>query len=247
LEKLNCNGWTLDVKKGIGFVLSPLLGSVPSITHAFLTRLGGRSEGVNSTLNFDPREGDEKANILYHRGMVGGLFGFDPARLVTVNQVHGSDIFIIDKPLPSTMAFNQTPADSIVTDQKGLAIGVLTADCLPILLFAPSKGVVGVIHAGRRGTLLGITGRVIDTIGERFDVRPRDILVALGPCIGPCCYEMDIRQANYTQLVELGVPEENISTVDICTSCLKDTFFSYRGDKGRTGRQLNFIMMRITW
>lgn len=243
---MQIKGWTLDVRNGIGFVVSPLLGSVSSITHAFLTRLGGRSKGVFSALNFDPIGGDKADNILYHRGIVGELFGFDPTRLVTVNQVHSSDILVIDKPLPNIRAFNQISADGIVTDQKGLAIGVLTADCLPNLLFAPSIGVVGVIHAGRRGTLLGITERVIDTMVERFDVKPRDILAALGPCIGPCCYETDIRQANYTRLAEKGVLEENISTADICTSCLKETFFSYRGNRGRTGRQLNFIMMRAT-
>ncbi|MBI5286550.1 MAG: hypothetical protein HY878_03035, partial [Deltaproteobacteria bacterium] len=73
----------MHIRNGIGFVLSPLLESIPSITHALLTRIGGRSKGVFSTLNLDPGDGDEEANINYHRTLIGGSFGFDPLRLVT--------------------------------------------------------------------------------------------------------------------------------------------------------------------
>jgi hypothetical protein len=161
-------------------------------------------------------------------------------------------------------------ADAVATRARGVALGVLTADCVPILLVAPAHGVVAAVHAGWRGTVAGVTGHTLDHLAAAFAVPPSDVYAALGPSIGGCCYEtdrgvadqleqcwgalpdvvhersdgtvrLDLRQANIELLVRRRVPRAQVSWIGPCTRCAGDDFFSHRGDRGRTGRQLSFI------
>ncbi|MBI5047812.1 MAG: peptidoglycan editing factor PgeF [Deltaproteobacteria bacterium] len=258
----------------IAYAASPLLETTNFISHGFLSRLGGISKPPFASLNFDIREGDAVENVKHSKAIAGRLFGFDASRLLTINQVHGSDIFTIDKPVKDISGLSKTSADAIITNQCGIAIGVLTADCVPILLADPVKNVVGVVHAGWKGTAKGIIEKAIETMVKQFDSDKKAILAAIGPSIGQCCYKVDetvikefgvrslefkgnefiekkgtawrvdLKKTNYAQLLKSGILKQNISVEDICTSCRNDIFFSYRADGKITGRQLNFIMMK---
>jgi len=159
-------------------------------------------------------------------------------------------------------------ADAVITKQKGLLIGVQVADCLPILLCDPEKQVVGAVHAGWRGTAQAILKKTIHSFCENFFSNPAHILVAIGPSIRQCCYEvdgdviravshvtgngayfrtkgdkfcLDLASANKHQALTMGITEGNVWMSDDCTFCSPEKFFSYRFCKGTAGRQAGFI------
>jgi len=167
------------------------------LLHAFLTRHGGVSTGCFAGLNFSSREGDTPENVARNWQLLATAFRIDQSRFVLMRQLHGDRIVVIDgtspAPLPggSDLPLEAHACDALVTNRPGLALGVKTADCVPLLLIDPVKRVVGVVHAGWRGTALNIAGQVVDTFAARFSSQPGDLLVAIGPAIGPCCYEVD--------------------------------------------------------
>ena len=187
-------------------------------------------------------------------------------RVVTVRQVHGTDILAIDR---RTMAASGSH-DAIVTNQPGVLVAVETADCVPILLLDPSRGVYAAVHAGWRGTLGGIVAKTVRVMQDRFGSHLRSIRAAIGPSIGVCCYEvngtvltplkrgfpnwadvvenvkgtkahLDLRGFNRRQLEEAGISPDRIETVNLCTACHRDLFYSYRRDGARTGRMMSGI------
>jgi YfiH family protein len=199
-------------------------------------------------------------------------FGLPSQGPVTTNQVHGNSVFIVED--RGAGGPHQVEADAIVTNVPGVALGVLTADCLPILLFDPARKVAGAVHAGWKGTVKKVTTAAVEAFAKNFGSNPEDLFSALGPCIGPCCYRvddevtaqykrtfgdwpgyltkgpgsrlsiLDIRAANMDQLLNAGLVKENISTESVCTSCRNELFFSYRKEGPSAGRQLNFVMIK---
>ena len=264
----------LKQSSNIAYAASPLLETADFISHGFLTRLGGVSKPPFASLNFDMRDGDAVENIKHSKAIAGRLFGFDASRLLTINQVHGSNVLTIDKPVKDISDLSKTSADAIITNQCGIAIGVLTADCVPILLLDPVKKVIGIVHAGWKGAAKGIVQKTVETMVKQFGSDKKALLAAIGPYIGSCCYKvdevvikefgvhspelggnkfikkgkdswaLDLKKANFVQMLDIGLLEKNISVEDFCTSCRNDMFFSYRADGKVTGRQLNFIMMK---
>ena len=189
--------------------------------------------------------------------------------LHTLKQVHGDHIVTITQHSP---AAESPEADGLLTSEPGILLGIVTADCVPLLMVDPRKGVVAALHAGWRGTLKGIARRAIELLCSRWNVATQDLYVALGPSIGSCCYEvgpevgemivarwnidsesawlpvagkgfLDLRAVNTIQIEESGVPRENISLVGPCTFC-DSSFASYRREGGGAGRQLSVIGWR---
>lgn len=192
--------------------------------------------------------------------------------LVSVRQVHGDQVVVIREMNPTIEEYWEKEGDSLLTRLPGLALGVFTADCLPILLFDPLQRAIGAVHAGWRGTAKEISQKAVKEMISLFHCRSEDLMVALGPCIGPCCYEIDepvrkafskgplpwnsvahpighgkwlfdLQKANQYFLKEAGIQEKNITSLRLCTRCEKHRFFSYRGE-GDRGRQLSFIALR---
>ncbi|MFN2375539.1 MAG: polyphenol oxidase family protein [Candidatus Binatia bacterium] len=190
-------------------------------------------------------------------------------------QVHGSDIASAASPLGDAHEFDGYPrvavdADALVAAGPGLVAGVRTADCVPLLLVAPGQGWSAAVHAGWRGTLAGIATAAV-AVARSKGVAPAALLAALGPSIGPCCYEvseelgrdfagaglpvhrpatatggtskprLDLRAANRMYLERAGVPAANIQAVGPCTRCAKDRYHSYRAEPESAGRQVSWI------
>ena len=243
----------------------------PSVLHGFCTRIGGVSSGPYATLNFSPREGDPPEQVRMNWQRLASAFEIPCEQFFVVNQVHGEQFLIIEDAV-SCHSLERRQYDAIVTDQPGVAIGIKTADCAPVLLFDRERQVIAAVHAGWRGTSLGIAGKAVRVMGQRFSSRPEDISAAIGPSIGPCCYEVDepvfeamslreetdrvlrpgprlrrwmfdLSLASRLQLEREGVPPGRISTAGLCTSCRKELFFSHRRDGEKTGRHLNFILL----
>jgi YfiH family protein len=263
----------LNKMHSIEYFESSYLSGCRFLTHAFCTRRGGVSEGDYASLNISFREGDQEGRVLQNWHRLAMAFAIPIDQFVTLNQVHGDDIFII-KPFGDYYpAEGVLSYDAIVTTRENLAICVKTADCVPILIADRSKKIIAAVHAGWKGTALGITAKVIRLLLEKYGSAERDILAAIGPAIDLCCFEIDedaaeilrsqddheeflfpgnqpnkwiadLPEANRRQLIRCGVPNENIDLSRLCTCCRQDLFFSHRGSGGVTGRQLNFIMIR---
>ena len=188
-------------------------------------------------------------------------------------QVHGDGVVVFKGEPRETEQIWMKEGDALVTRVPGYALGVFTADCLPIILFDPVQGVAGIVHAGWRGTAKAICQKTLKEMAETYDSISENILAAMGPCIGPCCYEvdgpvkevyaeaglpwellsyprgrkrwsLDLPRANAHLLKVAGMREENIHRLDLCTSCHRDSFYSYRAEGKTSGRQLNFIGLR---
>ncbi|MBI5887846.1 MAG: peptidoglycan editing factor PgeF [Deltaproteobacteria bacterium] len=274
-------------KNGVRYFVSDEIDDAGGAIHAFLTRKGGVSSPPFASLNFDARAKDRDAdtpeNIARNRSIFAdamGLSGAQMKRLVILNQVHGVRIITVDAGYdfeigvepPQGVKPPQKDADAVITDVIGTPIGILTADCLPVLLYDPVKKAVGAAHAGWKGAYQKIGALTVAVMRERFGSDPGDIRAALGPFIGPCCYavkddvrakfkeafgsdaglffsgqdglRLDIGKANVKTLLDAGLREENIAANGPCTACNSGLFFSYRKENGRTGRQISVIMLR---
>jgi len=220
---------------------------LPGYEVAFTTRAGGVSEGPYASLNLGRLSGDRDERVEENRRLACEAIGADPARLALARQVHSAIV------LRAAPGLRGGPADGLWTDEPGLPLLALAADCLPIVLARTDARprAVCVLHAGWRGLLAGIVGAGARTLGGGR------LAAAVGPGIGPCCYEvgeevaapfrerfggdvvrsgrLDLWTCAERALRAAGVTA--VERVDRCTACEPETFFSHRRDRGRTGRQ----------
>jgi YfiH family protein len=162
------------------------LARAAGVRHGFFTRQGGVSEGVYASLNCGFGSNDNPAHVAENRAIALRELGLTPESLVTVYQVHSAEVVVADEPWPPARA---PKADGIVTRQPGIALGVLTADCAPVLLADAGAGVIGAAHAGWRGALGGIleaTARAMERLGARLSAT----VAVVGPCIHQSSYEV---------------------------------------------------------
>ncbi len=165
---------------------SPLLSAVPGLRHAFFTREGGVSEGLYAGLNGGLGSGDDPVRVLENRRRMAGHLGVGPEQFLNVHQIHSPDAVIATGPWQGPA---RPKADAIVTRQEGLAIGVTTADCGPILLVDPNARVIGAAHAGWKGALTGVLESTIDTM-EQLGAERSGMIAAIGPMIQQESYEV---------------------------------------------------------
>ena len=224
----------------------------PGIRHAYFTRAGGVSTGVYASLNCGFRSGDAPANIAANRARAVGRLGFAPDALAVARQVHGRAVAVVDSPWKPEAA---PDADALVTRVPGIVLGVLTADCVPLLFVDPIHRIVAVAHAGWRGAIAGIVEATIAAMTE-IGAETNAIIAGIGPCIGAASYEVgdtlrdsfladdaearrffapgdrgghhffDLGGLVAYRLGALGVGE--IARLDADTVAAPDRFFSYR-------------------
>ncbi|MBI5416318.1 MAG: peptidoglycan editing factor PgeF [Candidatus Omnitrophica bacterium] len=189
--------------------------------------------------------------------------GFRLPEVLTVRQVHGNKILVAARGA-ARKSVSMEAADGILTDRPNLALAVRTADCLSVFIYDPRNEVVGLIHAGWRGTQQQIARRAVTLMRAHWDSRPRDLRVAFGPAIRSCCYQVaspflehfpretvkrkqgyffDLPQANKNQLVEAGVDAANITDCGVCTRCEPECF-SYRREGESAGRMISLMMLK---
>ena len=152
--------------------------------HGFPERTGGVSEGLRESLNLGFRWGDERWRVEENLRRVAARAGYDPDALVVTVHVHGTKVWRVGEPKPEPAEF-----DGLVADRPGVVLGAFAADCIPIVFADPQSGVVGAAHAGWRGTVAGVARNVVASMVE-LGSRPSSIRAALGPSIGPCCFEV---------------------------------------------------------
>jgi polyphenol oxidase len=251
----------LKTKNNLSYFEIPEWVELGWIQHAFLTRQGGMSLSPYDSLNLSDRNGDRGEDVSKNKNLVVKAFGFDSERLILLDQMQQDKILLLRGPiitLPSPLEY-----DALITNSPNTFLGILTADCLPIFVADQKKRVIAAVHAGRQGTALHITEKVLKKMEVEFGCSTRDLLISMGPSIGSCCYEIDekvfhaewepfsisrgmgkwmvnLAQINMAQMKREGIKEEQIFWINLCVHCNSDLFFSYRKE-GITGRQLSFI------
>jgi len=217
----------------------------------FTTRQGGVSEGPYASLNLGARTADDEANVFENRRRAYGVAGADPERGAMALQVHGSRV-VRAEPAGIVAHAARPSCDGLWTEEAGVGLMLLTADCLPIALVRLDgrRPRLGVVHAGWRGLLEGIAAAGVAAVGGK-------VAAVVGPGIGPCCYEvrgdvaepfraafgadvvrnghLDLWSATQRALERAGCVQ--VERTDLCTACHADLFFSHRRDGGVTGRQ----------
>ena len=167
-------------------IQSPLLAGLPAIAHGFFTRRGGVSSGIYASLNCGPGSGDDPAAVAENRRRAAAALRQGCDAPLSVHQVHGNTAIYATAPWPGE---ERPRADAMVTDRPGLVIGVLTADCAPVLMADPEAGIVAAAHSGWKGALAGIVEATVAVMESR-GARRENIYAAIGPCIGPRSYEV---------------------------------------------------------
>ena len=239
------------------------------IYHFVSTRTGGFSSPPYAALNLGFHVGDNPGMVLKNRERLAAAMKIPLDNFTTARQVHDNNVEIITEALRGRGAANFDTAvyatDAMVTATPNICLMVLQADCVPLLFFDLKKKVIGVAHAGWKGTVRMVAQNTVKLLKEKFNSLPDDILVGIGPSIGPCCYEIgpeviiqiakafnnkkecinetsdgksyfNLWEANKMQLVQSGIPEKNIEIAKICTFCDHTVFFSYRHQQRETGR-----------
>ncbi len=241
--------------------------------HAFTTRLGGVSDGYLASLNLGAHRGDTIENVAENYHILGDTLGFFRNKLVLANQIHTDIVRIVtEKDCKGSLSHRDYPeCDALITNTPGLALTVFTADCTPILFWDSVTGAVGAAHAGWRGTALGIAGKTVDAMVSTFGCQAENIHAAIGPNIGPCCFEtdsdvpeamvqalgtealpyirqtgekyhLDLKAINALWLRRRGVTNIEISTD--CTACAPHRFWSHRVTGGLRGSQGAIIVCK---
>ena len=157
--------------------------------------------------------------------------------LVTAEQVHGDQIAAIDKPIQRDECLSGY--DGFVTNQRRIALGIYVADCCAVYLVDPNTPAIGLVHSGKKGSALAIASKAIEKMAQRFGSRPGDLIICLSPCIRPPHYEVDFAAQIRDQCRSAGV--RHIHDSGICTACDLKSYYSYRAEKGKTGRMLALL------
>jgi YfiH family protein len=238
------------------------LAQYPGLNHGIFTRLGGVSGAPFASLNVGSTVGDDPYNVLVNRERLAEALGVRDEDVHTTWQVHGADVRVLREP---GRQWPPPKADALVTDRVGLPLGMRFADCVPLLFFDPAKRVLGLAHAGWRGTAAGVGPATVETMGSVFGCRPADIIAGIGPSIGPAHYEVGEEvaatiQAAFGDTAGLLVTPngngarphldlweanrralqragvEQIEVAAMCTASNVEEFYSHRAEGGRTGR-----------
>lgn len=253
------SGTGLSPRPGSERVLFSRLLSDLGVVHGFTSRLDGVSSGRFASCNLGRSWGDEPGLVDANLRLVAADAGFAVESLCQVIQVHGGAVLAMTAP-----ESRQREADGMVT-ARPLCLGVLTADCVGILL-ADGKGRVAAVHAGWRGTVQGVAGAAVAEL-RALGARPEELRAVLGPSIGPCCFEVkadvaaafaprspdsvqrrgeriyvDLWRTNRALLLQAGLVPEHIDAAPPCTACDARRFYSYRRDGAGIGQHLAFIL-----
>ena len=238
--------------------------------HGFTTRYGGVSTGYLSSLNLGVHRGDDPENVRKNYEIVGAALGFDPEDVVMTHQVHSAVVRRVGRENRGEGLLRPVPGDydGLITDEPGVVLAVFSADCVPILLFDPVRRAVGAVHAGWRGTAAGIVRNAVERMRQEFGCEPHDLRAAVGPCIGPCCFETgpEVREAmvaalgaeaedfcrpagekyyvNLKELNRLWLLGCGVTRIDLspdCTHCQPERFWSHRTVGFARGAQAGLI------
>lgn len=264
---MNSRNLILGDADGVRYIKFPKFEAVKTVRHIFSTRLGGVSTGRYNSMNLSFTNGDERENVIENYSRLCKIAGININHLVLSRQTHTDNIKSVTEKDRGTGIFKDSfcDVDGLITDRSGVALVTQYADCTPLLFCDPVKGVIASSHAGWRGTAKLIGEKTVEKMVTEYGCKPENIIAAIGPCIGKCCYEvdgpvasafsaipflnlktvlfpkengkymLDLVEANKQILVHSGINPDNIDLSDICTCCNCDELHSHRATHGMRG------------
>ncbi|EIF52027.1 peptidoglycan editing factor PgeF [Sulfurovum sp. AR] len=240
----------------------------PSLLHAVTKK----SNDLPYAFSLALHTGEDADNIIANRKRLSSLLqSNEPLHYIVADQTHSDNIKIITQQETKgwkSLSDAIEDCDALITDLKGVMLNILTADCVPILLYDEKKEVVAAVHAGWKGTKAQIVSKTVQKMIETYGSDPKDIIAGIAPSIGRCCYEvgeevaahfsnmpegftpignkymLDLPLINKQQLLDAGLQKENIEMSHVCTACHVERFFSYRKEQGCSGRFMSMIGMK---
>lgn len=256
------------------YLTGPWQEKYPNVTIGFTTRNGGFSKAPYDRLNMGLHVADQPKNVIENRKKLADALSFPLERWVVGEQVHGTKIKIIDHEDTGKGTTSHAEAvkgiDGFITNKKGILCTAFFADCVPLYFYDPVTDLIGLAHAGWKGTVNRMAQKMVEQFKE-LGADPESILVIIGPCISKPYYEvddrviqkvskelqakttayagenhyyLDLKQLNVEILLQSGILRHNIDITNYCTFKDQELFFSYRRDEGKTGRMLAFIGMK---
>ncbi|MBW5444799.1 peptidoglycan editing factor PgeF [Cohnella sp. CFH 77786] len=234
------------------------------ISAGFTTRQAG-----NTALHV----GDDADAVATRRQAVAEMLGWDFAAFTCGEQVHGHHVYTVRKEDAGRGRLDRMSAiadsDALITDEPGIMLVQFFADCVPLYFLDPVTGAIGLAHAGWKGTVADIAGHTVRRMAEQYGTNPADLRSAIGPSIGPCCYEvdeavigrvtqieggsrmldvtengrarLDLKELNRHLMIKAGILPSRIEMSTWCTGCRTDLFFSHRAENGKTGRMMSWL------
>ncbi len=262
-----------QTQNGVPFLFSDGIAAAGGAVHGFSTKLGGASQGMWASLNLGVSRGDDPDCVRENYRRFLAAIGAQGTRMAMCNQVHGAVVRNV-----TTADLKADPyakvgfeADGLMTAIPGVILTVFTADCIPVLLYDPRRRVIAALHAGWRGTAAGIVTVAVGQMSAVYGSDPADILAAIGPGIGQCCFEthedvpnamtaamaggvlpfirlkdngkfaVDLKGVNARRLELAGLDPDHIALCPECTSCMTDKYWSHRRQGTQRGSMASMI------
>ncbi|HTA76089.1 MAG TPA: peptidoglycan editing factor PgeF [bacterium] len=247
-----------DRRGGVLTLSFPRLGHPTFVKHAISTRMGGVSRGSYQSMNISYKVSDESLRVEENRRLLSESIEMNLDKAVYLTQVHSDKVFKLDSSNLPPKEQSLGEGDALITNLLKVPIGIMVADCLPVLFYDQVHKAIGLAHAGWRGTVAQIAVKTLYSMAEAYGTNPAEVKVVLGPAIGPCCYEvgldvkekfdafhyagdileqsgkahwkMNIPEANARQLLEAGVAEDHLIRSNLCTVDHINLFYSHRAD-----------------
>ena len=253
----------------------PAFDRIEGLRHGFSTRLGGVSEGVFASMNLSFTRGDDEAAVRENFDRFCAAIDVNAEDVVISAQTHTANVKTVtaaDRGRGITREKEYTDVDGLITNDPGVVLCTQYADCVPLFFADPVKRVVATSHAGWRGTAAGIAAVTVERMAAEFGCDPADIIVAIGPSIGHCCFEVDspvydaftqvaafddtcytdngggkyhidLWRVNRNWMLRAGILPEHITVTDLCTRCHPDLFWSHRKTGNDRGSLAAFIAL----
>lgn len=266
----------LNFEGSVGYLTFKDFKKYNFINHAYLTRLGGVSKNEFKSLNLSFSCGDIQTSVMKNYDILCSALNLNKDKIVRTKQVHKNKITFVSEKDILDKNFKERVfkgSDGLITNIPGVILTTLHADCMALFMVDPVLKVVGLAHAGWRGTVSKIAKSLLETFINNYGSTPENIVCALGPGIGKCCFEVDDStfkefkkigisdfekcyiskenkyyidsiEVNKKILIESGVKSENIFKSDVCTSCNHELLFSHRASGGKRGNNLAFITIK---
>lgn len=249
-----------NIKNDVMYYTFDIFSDIKHIQHCFSTKIGGVSTGDAATMNLAFRRDTKRDNVYKNFKILCDTVGFNYDGIVLVQQEHTANVRTVTKENKGNILTTQDilgEIDGIVTNEEGIALATLHADCVPIYFFDPTKNAIGVCHAGWRGTVDSIAEATMNKMIDAYGSKAKDMLIGIGPSIGSCCFEVDtpvkdefeaklpfsnkymtksennkyyidMWNINKQILVNAGALSDKIEIGNICTKCNHDIFHSHR-------------------
>nr|WP_319488524.1 peptidoglycan editing factor PgeF [uncultured Caproiciproducens sp.] len=267
---MNYDGKNMRIheEQDVIYLTFPLLEKYSFVNHAFSTRIGGVSKNEFASMNLNLGRGDSDENVKKNFHRFCSAAGFDYSTLVASSQDHHTFVRRVGSGNYGTGIWkpkDMKSVDGLITNEKNVTLVTFYADCVPLFFLDPQKRAIGLAHAGWRGTAAQMGAKMVEAMVREFGSSPGDILAAVGPSIGPCCFEVDtpvyeefaviselkpqefivdkgknkymidLWEANRRIIMGAGVPQKNIEVAQLCTECNAQWLWSHRASGGKRG------------